>query len=77
MSSNMPRPTCVVELQLEQGQLTLRVTDDGSSLPAGHTSGIGLHSMPERAAELGGTFSIQPAKASGTCIVVHLPLESY
>jgi signal transduction histidine kinase len=68
--------TCVVELQVETGQLTLRVTDDGYSLPAGHTTGIGLHSMQERAAELGGTFSIQPAKAGGTCIVVHLPLEA-
>jgi len=32
--------------------------------------------MQERAAELGGTFSIQPAKAGGTRIVVRLPLES-
>jgi signal transduction histidine kinase len=68
--------TCVVEIQLETGQLTLSVTDDGHTLPAGQLTGIGLHSMQERAAELGGTFSIQPAKAGGTCIVVHLPLES-
>lgn len=67
---------CVVEIQVETGRLTLSVTDDGHTLPAGHTTGIGLHSMQERAAELGGTFSIQPAKAGGTCIVVHLPLES-
>jgi signal transduction histidine kinase len=68
--------TCVVEIQLETGQLTLSVTDDGHTLPAGQLTGIGLHSMQERAAELGGTFSIQPTKAGGTCSVVHLPLES-
>ena len=68
--------TCVVEIQVETGQLILSVTDDGHTLSTGYTTGIGLHSMQERAAELGGTFSIQPAKADGTCIVVHLPLES-
>jgi two-component system NarL family sensor kinase len=67
--------TCVVEIEVEPGQLTLTVTDNGHSLPSGQTNGIGLHSMQERAAELGGTFSIQPAKTGGTCIVVHLPLE--
>jgi two-component system NarL family sensor kinase len=67
---------CVVEIQVETGQLTLSVTDNGHYLPAGHTTGIGLHSMQERAAELGGTFSIQPATAGGTRIVVRLPLES-
>ena len=68
--------TCVVEIQVETGQLILSVTDDGHFLPDGHTAGVGLHSMYERAAELGGTFSIQPATAGGTHIVVHLPLES-
>ena len=38
-------------------------------------SPVELHSMQERAAELGGTFSIQPTTAGGVCIVVHLPLE--
>jgi len=74
--------TCVVKIQIETGRLTLSVTDDGHYLRAGDTAGIGLHSMQERAAELGGAFSIQPvlagspAKAGGTCIVIHLPLES-
>jgi two-component system NarL family sensor kinase len=68
--------TCVVEIRVETGQLSLSVTDDGHYLPEGHTAGVGLHSMQERAAELGGTFSIQPAKAGGTRIVVRLPLES-
>jgi two-component system NarL family sensor kinase len=68
--------TCVVEVQVETGYLTLSVTDDGRHSYAGDIAGIGLQSMRERAAELGGTFSIQPAKAGGTRLVVHLPLES-
>lgn len=66
---------CVVEIEVETGQLTLTVTDDGRYSPADHTTGIGLESMQERAAELGGTFSIQPAKTGGARITVHLPLE--
>ena len=68
--------TCIVEIKVEAKQLTLSVTDDGHYLPTGDKTGIGLHSMQERAAELGGTFSIQPAKAGGASIVVYLPLES-
>ncbi len=67
--------TCVVEISVGAGQLTLSVTDDGHYMPAGHTSGMGLRSMRERAAELGGTFSVQPTNADGTCILVQLPLE--
>ena len=67
--------TCVVEIVVESSQLILSVSDDGHYLQAGQPSGVGLHSMQERTAELGGTFSIQPAKAGGACIVVRLPLE--
>ena len=68
--------TCVIEVQVEADHLTLSVTDDGKHSLAGHASGVGLQSMQERAAELGGTFSIQPTKAGGTRILVRLPLES-
>ncbi len=67
--------TCVVEIVVEADRLTLSVADDGRYLPAGQPAGIGLQSMQERAAELGGTFSIQPAEVGGACIIVHLPLE--
>jgi signal transduction histidine kinase len=66
---------CVVKIEVETGQLTLTVTDNGRYSPTDHTTGIGLESMQERAAELGGAFSIQPASSGGTCITVHLPLE--
>jgi two-component system NarL family sensor kinase len=65
--------TCVVDIQVDTETLTLRVTDDGDYLSADQTTGVGLQSMQERAAELGGTFSIQPIQTSGTCIAVYLP----
>jgi signal transduction histidine kinase len=36
------------------GALTLEVADDGVGLPAGYRAGVGIGSMRERAAELGG-----------------------
>ncbi len=66
---------CVVEIEIEPDQLILSVSDNGHYLPADQPSGVGLQSMQERAAELGGSFSIQPAKAGGANIVVRLPLE--
>lgn len=68
--------TCLIEVQVVPNQLTLTVTDDGHALPQDHTAGVGLHSMQERAAELGGTFSIQRAAAGGIAILVQLPLET-
>jgi signal transduction histidine kinase len=67
---------CVVDIQVAAGQLTLTVTDDGKSLPANYTAGIGLRSMQERAAELGGSLSILAAGEGGAKIMVRLPLES-
>jgi two-component system NarL family sensor kinase len=67
---------CVIEVQVELGYLTLTVTDDGKNPPAGYVAGVGVQSMQERAAELGGTFSIQPTESGGTRIAVRLPLET-
>jgi len=66
---------CTVAIDVEAQTLVLRVSDDGRSLAANHTSGIGLQSMQERAAELGGTFSIHAEEEGGTCVEVRLPLE--
>jgi two-component system NarL family sensor kinase len=68
--------TCVVEVEVEPEQLILTVSDDGHYIPGDQPGGIGLSSMQERAAELGGVFAIQPAEAGGAHITVHLPLGS-
>lgn len=66
---------CKVEIDIEPRVLRLRVSDDGKRAAASYTSGIGLQSMQERAAELGGTFSIQADENNGTYVEVRLPLE--
>jgi signal transduction histidine kinase len=55
------------------GALCLEIRDDGRGLPEDRRAGVGLTSMRERAAELGGSFEIG-SDPSGTTIRVRLPL---
>ncbi len=69
--------TCTVRLACPEGRsLTVEVTDDGVGLPERSRGGVGLHSMRERAAELGGTCEISPASPSGTRVLARLPIEA-
>ncbi len=54
--------------------LTVEVTDDGVGLPDEPGGGVGLHSMRERAAELGGSCEIELSSPTGTRVFVRLPL---
>jgi signal transduction histidine kinase len=65
---------CTVRLCLADG-LLVEVTDDGTGLPAQHRVGIGLHSMRERAAELGGTCQIERMEEGGTRVCARLPVR--
>ena len=65
--------TCRIRLSLEGG-LCLEITDDGDGLPADFHAGIGLASMRERAAELGGECKIESRPAHGTRVWALLPL---
>ncbi|MGC5011205.1 sensor histidine kinase [Streptosporangium sp. DT93] len=56
--------------------LTVRVQDDGTGLPSGPRSGVGLLSMRERAAELGGTCVIETSPGGGTVVEAVLPLPA-
>jgi signal transduction histidine kinase len=66
-----------VVLRLEQAAdgIMMEMRDDGvgfdttASFP-GH---LGLHSMRERVANLGGTFQVASTPGAGTCICVHIP----
>lgn len=67
---------CTVRLSIAD-DLRVEVVDDGRGLrPAGGRSsgGLGLGSMRERAAELGGWFRVEPAAGGGTRILASLPL---
>lgn len=56
-------------------QLHLEISDDGVGLPAQPTAGVGLISMRERVAELGGVCAIATNPAGGVTIHMTLPLE--
>jgi signal transduction histidine kinase len=67
---------CHVRLSLSN-ELELEITDDGVGLPEDLRAGVGLSSMRERAAELGGTFAAEPlAPAGGTRVLALLPLPT-
>jgi signal transduction histidine kinase len=67
--------TCHIRLSLESG-LCLEITDDGDGMPTDKHAGVGLTSMRERAAELGGEFKIEPGRTHGTRVWARLPLPT-
>lgn len=54
--------------------LQLEIDDDGRGLAADTRHGVGLSSMRERAAELGGTFEIESSPGNGTHLRTTIPL---
>jgi signal transduction histidine kinase len=60
-----------LELDAGSGVLRLEVGDDGRGMGAGR--GVGLHSMCERAEELGGTLLVGPGSEGGTVVRAELP----
>jgi two-component system NarL family sensor kinase len=58
------------------GALHLEITDDGAGLPTGFRAGVGITSMRERAAELGGRCTVESRSPSGTCVRATLPLAA-
>ncbi len=66
--------TCVMSLAVEDGHLQLEVRDDGVGMPTSGGAGVGLVAMRERAAELGGTLSVESPGRSGTLLRARLPL---
>jgi signal transduction histidine kinase len=65
--------TCTVTLSEDDGAVLVDVRDDGVGLPAGLCEGVGLRSMRERAAELGGSCAVTTRPGGGTDVRVRLP----
>nr|WP_062339404.1 sensor histidine kinase [Herbidospora sakaeratensis] len=65
-----------VELRREPGTLRLVIADDGAGLAPDRRPGVGLLSMRERAAELGGFCGVTGRPGEGTTVVVELPLAA-
>ncbi|HEY6407601.1 MAG TPA: ATP-binding protein, partial [Ktedonobacteraceae bacterium] len=66
--------SCRICLSLpDDGDLQVEITDDGVGLPKEPRAGVGLLSMRERAAEVGGSCVIEPAPGRGTRVLARLP----
>jgi signal transduction histidine kinase len=68
---------CNISFRLEENgrqNLHIAVTDDGIGLLSQVETGVGLHSMRERAEELGGSFETYSGKNDGTRVTAVLPL---
>ncbi len=54
--------------------LDVEVADDGTGIPSDALAGVGISSMRERAAEVGGSLSVERRGKGGTCVRASLPL---
>jgi signal transduction histidine kinase len=66
---------CTVSIERREHALAVEIADDGRGMPPVPRDGIGLRSMRERAAELGGGLEIERL-APGTRVFVLLPLPT-
>lgn len=67
---------CRVRLSAREGEIELEITDDGVGLPEDRHGGVGIASMRERAAELGGTCRVVAMPGGGTRVLARLPLSN-
>ena len=64
---------CTVKLCRGTG-LYIEIRDNGKGLRPGYTAGVGLSSIRERCAELGGSADIQSGPGDGTVVAAQFPL---
>ncbi len=67
---------CDITLTVDGSALELSVSDDGIGIGEEVTAGVGMLSVRERAAELGGVCSVTCPASGGTVVRVTLPLDA-
>jgi PAS domain S-box-containing protein len=67
----------VLRLELSNNAVIMEISDDGRGFDAttSYPGHLGLHSMRERAAKLGGTFQIESAEGQGTTTCIRIPRQ--
>jgi signal transduction histidine kinase len=65
---------CTVRLGWQDDLVVVEVGDDGRGITPGARAGVGLQSMRDRAAEVGGSLQITTGPA-GTTVRAQLPME--
>jgi signal transduction histidine kinase len=66
---------CQIHLSMND-QVHIEVVDDGVGFPAKQRAGVGIASMRERVAELGGSCTIESPPEGGTRVTASLPASS-
>lgn len=66
---------CNISISIED-ELQIRIQDDGVGLSGDARSGVGLQSMRERAAEMGGVCRIETGAGGGVIVQLSLPLAN-
>jgi NarL family two-component system sensor histidine kinase LiaS len=65
-----------VELSADDGQILLRIIDDGVGFDLSHeVAGLGLASMRQRVQVVGGSIDISSSLKRGTRIEVRVPIQ--
>ena len=59
---------------VQEGIITLRVSDNGNGLPADTGGGYGLRGIRERAAQLGGELKLETRQGGGAQVSLWLPI---
>lgn len=65
-----------ISLTGEDGWLAVEIGDDGRGIDTTMPAGVGLHSIRERAAELGGQVEVRCPGSGGTVVSARLPLPA-
>jgi signal transduction histidine kinase len=66
--------TCQIRIKIEEDLLRLEICDNGKGRSSNSHVGVGLTSMGERAAELGGKFKVEDLTTGGTHVSATLPM---
>jgi len=66
--------TCHIRMKTEKGSLLVEISDNGQGMGKNARAGVGLTSMRERAAELGGDCSVENLPDGGMRVNARLPL---
>jgi signal transduction histidine kinase len=66
--------SCTIRLAVDRDGLVVEVIDDGLGIDPAAPAGVGLHSIDERAAEVGGEVDLHARPGGGTIVRARLPL---
>jgi signal transduction histidine kinase len=67
--------SCTLQISVQPDAVLLDIADDGQGIARG-PAGVGLQTMQERAAELGGSCTITSPAGAGTTVTVRLPRQA-